>query len=126
MEAVLKARKKGGSNFADWAESVHAKANVSRGQLISNAFLLLTFLVIVTASSALIQFFKCDSFKIPKIDRHKSIKRERYLFADYSIDCDSERYLSVKPFAVVMILVYPIGIPMLYFTMLFQNREMLR
>jgi len=126
MGAVRNARRRGGSNFADWAEKVRAKANVARSQFISNVFLLLTFLVIVSASSALIQYFKCDSFRIPEIDRHNGIKKERYLFADYSIDCDSEHYLSMKPFAIVMILVYPIGIPMMYFTMLFQNRETLR
>lgn len=127
METILKARSKGGSTFVNLTDKVRAKVNIVRGQLISNMLLLLTFLVIVNASSALIQFFKCDSFKIPSIDRHDDgVKKERYLFADYSIDCDSEKYLMMKPFAVVMIFVYPIGIPIVYSAMLFHHRVILR
>ena len=126
MGAVLKARSRGGSNFANLTEKVRAKVNVARGQIISNLFLLLTYLVIVSASSTIFQYFKCDSFKIPEIDQLDGVKKERYLFVDYSIDCDSAYYLSMRPFAIVMVLIYPVGIPVLYFTLLFKNRAVLR
>ena len=48
-----------------------------------------------------------------------------YLRADYSVDCDSSDYTSIYSLAIIMVLVYPIGIPLIYFVMLYKNREKL-
>jgi len=48
---------------------------------------------------------------------------QRYLRLDYSLDCDGGRYSSFVWFAALMVLVYPVGIPALYFTLLWNNRE---
>jgi hypothetical protein len=37
---------------------------------------------------------------------------------DFSVDCDSEQYARVWYYAAVMVLVYPLGVPLLYWCML--------
>jgi len=100
MSAVLIARWRGGSNFANLVEKVQAKVNVARGQVVSNLFFLLTFLVLLSSSSTLFRYLKCDVFKIPSVDRVNDVAKEKYLFVDYSVNCDSKRYSSHIPFAV--------------------------
>ena len=33
----------------------------------------------------------------------------RYLIADFSVDCNTKRYESMKSYAIVMVIIYPIG-----------------
>ena len=44
----------------------------------------------------------------------------RYLEADYSIDCSSHRYFFGVTWAAVFVVVYPIGIPCMYFCQLYR------
>lgn len=49
-----------------------------------------------------------------------------YLRADYSLECGTSEYDTFMAYAIVMVLVYPIGIPAVFSWWLFQNRSMLR
>ena len=86
-------------------------------------------------------------FELPEADGGGT---QRYLYKDYSVDCDSDRYSGFIAYAVIMILVYPIGarglavqniqgtpalirlpprstgIPVFYGALLFKSRETLR
>jgi hypothetical protein len=42
-----------------------------------------------------------------------------------SISCDSERYKKAYPFAVAMLFIYPIGIPLLYMAVVLHMRTTL-
>jgi hypothetical protein len=46
-----------------------------------------------------------------------------FLQADYNIDCSSSRYQSSRSFATVMVLVYPAGVPMAYFALVYYGRK---
>ncbi|CAM9547013.1 unnamed protein product, partial [Laminaria digitata] len=48
-----------------------------------------------------------------------------YLRADYSVSCESSWHTFFKGYATVMIVVYPIGIPVLYAVILWNSRELL-
>ena len=48
-----------------------------------------------------------------------------FLKVDYSIDCDSDEHALFEAYAGVMILIYPVGIPLMYFVLLFSKRAML-
>ena len=50
---------------------------------------------------------------------------EWYLEKDYSINCGSDTYKAFRVYALAMIAVYPIGIPLLYLIMLFPKRRIL-
>ena len=78
--------------------------------------LLVTFLVYSSASSVVFQMFACD-----KLDTGNS-----YLWADYTIDCDSDKHRALQIYSGFMIILYPVGIPALYAGLLFSNRRALR
>ena len=42
------------------------------------------------------------------------------------MDCDSDRYIGFITYAVIMILIYPLGIPLFYGVLLFKSRKALR
>lgn len=86
-------------------------------QRLVGVFLLFTFLVYISTSSTIFSFFKCD-YTFPDIDRS-------YLEMDYTILCDSERYKEARWFVIIMIFLYPVGIPILYFALLYRERHIL-
>ncbi|CAN0542863.1 unnamed protein product, partial [Laminaria digitata] len=53
------------------------------------------------------------------------VKGESYLRADYSISCKTSLHTFFEVYAWLMILLYPIGIPVLYAAILWKNRELL-
>ena len=62
--------------------------------------------MLISTSTALLHFFKCQSFDLPEVDGGGA---QQYLYKDYSVDCDSNRYKGFVAYAVIMILAYPIG-----------------
>jgi hypothetical protein len=46
-----------------------------------------------------------------------------YLAVDHSIDCSSTRYKAALAAALVMVLVYPIGVPLIYSVLLWRDRH---
>ena len=62
---------------------------------------------------------KCDDFD------EADGGTESYLFKDYSIDCSTARYEVFFWYSVMMILIYPIGIPLGYYVLLRGHRDTL-
>ena len=48
-----------------------------------------------------------------------------FLKVDYSIDCSSERHATFQIYAIIMVLVYPVGVPLMYGVLLYRKRAML-
>jgi hypothetical protein len=92
----------------------------NKRQTIFTLGLLLSFLVLVGVSSQTIHLFKCDLF-----DEAEDGKQKAWLFKDYSVDCDGKRYQGFVAYSCFMILVYPIGIPLSYATLIWHHKEML-
>jgi hypothetical protein len=44
-------------------------------------------------------------------------------YADLAIDCESARFISAKSLAIIMIFVFPLGVPSLYAFLLFRARH---
>ena len=70
-----------------------------------DGFFLVMFLVYPGTCSIIFATFGCD-----KLD-----DGSEFLAVDYSIDCHSTYHLLMKVYALVMILIYPIGVPVIYF-----------
>ena len=49
----------------------------------------------------------------------------RYLASDSSLDCDTPRYALMITYASIMVMVYPLGCPLLVLIILFRHRERL-
>lgn len=80
-----------------------------------SALLLLTFLVYSSVSSTVFQMFACDRLD----DGH------HYLRADYRILCTGAKHQALQVYAGVMVVLYPIGIPLLYAALLYYRRDVL-
>lgn len=78
--------------------------------------LLLTFLVYSSVSSILFQMFACEDLE----------DGNRYLRADYRIRCKSTRHVGFQVYAGFMIVLYTVGIPTFYATLLFRDRHVLK
>jgi hypothetical protein len=76
--------------------------------------LLITYLVYPFGCKVIFSMFDCI-----KVDG------QDYLRSDISIRCDTPAHKSAEAFSVFMILVFPLGLPALYFGMLWHNRERL-
>lgn len=63
-------------------------------------------------SSHILNFFVCH--RVEGVD---------YLVADFNLRCGDEQWLRYLPFAVVMLLVFPIGIPLLVLAVLVKFRN---
>ncbi|CAM9106040.1 unnamed protein product, partial [Hapterophycus canaliculatus] len=80
------------------------------------AGLLLTFLVFTSTSTMAFKTFPCDN---------EAVRGESYLRADMSLSCDSNEHRFFRIYAGIMIVVYPVGIPLLYAFILWKNRHSL-
>jgi hypothetical protein len=76
-------------------------------------FLKLTYLVFPGVSTLVLQSYTCMEFD----------SGERFLKADLSISCDAPERLAWFVYAVVMTVVYPIGITLLYAVLLWRQKH---
>ncbi|CAN0353583.1 unnamed protein product [Ectocarpus sp. 6 AP-2014] len=86
------------------------------GQKHMSMILLISFLVYSSVSAMVFQTFACEELD----------NGVKYLRADYRIECDSLEHRAFQVFAGVMILVYPVGIPLFYAHLLYKNRGVLQ
>jgi len=107
------------SLFSDLVDRIEAIVTKVAGQTLFYIFLALAFLSLVAVSTVLFNYFKCRSFP------EAAGGEKRYLYKDYSVDCDSSRYKTLVWYAIAMVLIYPVGIPLLYVSLLFNHRKAL-
>ena len=84
-----------------------------RKGLFFTLILVVTYAVLPSVSTAIFGAFPCD-----KLDTEKS-----YLIADYSIDCGEAAYMNYTVYCGFSILLYPVGIPLLYAMLLENNKR---
>jgi hypothetical protein len=65
------------------------------------------FLVYPYVSSNVLRTFSC-----------REVEGVHYLIADFSVRCFDSRWDRFLPYSIIMILVYPVGIPLLFFSLL--------
>ena len=92
------------SFFQVLGNDIYTKLTKIRADRYMWFLLLLTFLVLIGTSTKLFHFYRCHAF--PEISSN-------FLQKDYSISCLSSRYRVFEFYAGAMILVFPIGIPLL-------------
>lgn len=63
-------------------------------------------LVLPAVSSTILKSFRCQGYDSGKY---------QFLYADLSIDCRSGYYRAVEAYAVLMVLVFPVGLPLTAF-----------
>ncbi|KAH8075948.1 hypothetical protein JL720_10407 [Aureococcus anophagefferens] len=73
-----------------------------------------TLAPIAAVGLAALRFWRCESYD-----------GDAFLAADVFVRCDGARYASWRPYAALMVCVYPVGIPVAYFCALFRHRHRL-
>ncbi len=116
LEIFVKGSKNG--KFHRIVSAVESNSLVQTQDFLQ-VFLIITFVVLISSSTAVIHFFRCHDF--PEADGGT----KRYLYKDYSVDCDGDKYQTLVPYAVLCIFIFPIGIPALYATLLYRDRRFL-
>jgi hypothetical protein len=89
---------------------------VSRQKLknaIFETFLAMTFLILPSVSIKIFSTFSCHLFD----DGSSNLK------VDYNIDCNEKGHRLYELYALFMIFVYPIGIPFMYWFLLYRRRH---
>ena len=74
-----------------------------------------SFCIFPPTSLAIFKCFRCDEVS----DGARGVW---YLAADYSIRCGGAAYAANMAYACAMVAVYPLGVPLLYATMLYRSR----
>ena len=82
-----------------------------------SVFLGFCFVVFAFVSTTIFQTFNCASF---------GDDPNRYLALDTTINCDDESHKIWESYASIMIGVYPVGITLMFFIMLFRKRHILQ
>ncbi|GMH92878.1 hypothetical protein TL16_g12477 [Triparma laevis f. inornata] len=83
---------------------------------VFQVFLTLTFIVLPSVSIKIFSTFACQRF---------DGDYGSYLKADFSINCNSDEHKAYQTYAALMILLFPIGVPVMYFVLLYKKREKL-
>jgi len=78
--------------------------------------LVISYAVLPSVSTTVFGAFPCD-----ELDTGES-----FLIADYSINCNSASYSTFAAFAGLMLVVYPLGIPLMYSWLLVQKKEKIK
>ena len=92
-----------------------AKAPTKILEISRSLLFLVLFLIYPGTSAAIFATFQCEELS----------DGTRWLRADLSIDCDSTVHVGFSIYAALMILVYPIGTPALYYVLLRRSRAAL-
>jgi len=88
--------------------------------VIAQLILLIMFLSYTSTSTIIFRAFRpCHNIG------EKYHGSNSYMYDDYSTSCNSKRYVFIVAYAAVMALVYPIGIPLVSFVVMWRNREKL-
>jgi hypothetical protein len=81
--------------------------------------LALTFLLVPSTSTRIFETFLCDRIEF------RTGEVRRYLRNDLSLDCDADEYRTTQRTALAMMIIWPVGTPVLYSVLLWASREAL-
>ena len=82
--------------------------------------LTVSFVVVPSASTRLFQTFRCDSFEY---DAAGEVRE--YLHNDYALNCQSDEYDATRGTAIFLLIIWPVGVPLLYAALLWASRAAL-
>ncbi|GMI17565.1 hypothetical protein TrLO_g3910 [Triparma laevis f. longispina] len=100
--------------------TLFAKTGEIRSKIIENTaamLLSITYVVFASVSTTVLDTFNCKTYGDDETE---------YMVSDQSLSCNTEEHKTYSLYAAGMIFVYPIGIPLLYFGLLWKDRKELR
>lgn len=86
-------------------------------QRIVPAALLITFVLVPSRATQIFQVFKCDAFE------YSANEVKRFLNDDLSVDCNTPSYAALRTSGLILVFVWPMGVPILYALLLWVCRK---
>ena len=83
------------------------------------AVLVVLFVILPSTTLTIFQAFSCTDVDPDNVDSDSDL----FLEADLTVDCSTQEYHKIRTYAIIMILVYPLGVPLLYFLALYTIRD---
>jgi hypothetical protein len=99
------------------AQDPASRARIS--SIYFSVFLVFTYLILLVVSMTIFQTFSCQDVDPDDVESGQ----DRYMTVDYSVSCSSSKYRFGVGWAIVSIFVYPVGIPLYYFYVLYSARH---
>jgi hypothetical protein len=84
-----------------------------------NVILVFTYVILPVVTMTIFQTFSCQDVDPDDV----KFGEDRYMTVDYSVSCSSPTYRFGLVWAIVSIFVYPVGIPLYYFYVLYSARH---
>ena len=109
-------RKKNSMLLAPRGERAAMHAGLQR---ILPLTLIMTFILVPSTSTRIFKTFLCVPFEFD----HAANEKRRYLHDDLSLSCSSAEYDATWNIAFVMSFIWPVGVPLMYATLLWVNRD---
>ena len=109
----------------NWFRQSGAKASKYdelKGKYLNYSFYL-SYLVLPAVTTIIFKMFLCTNVDP---DGEDSSTADLFLTADMNISCTSPYYYRGVVYACLMIILYPVGIPLAYFVLLYRSREEIR
>ncbi|GMH59823.1 hypothetical protein TrLO_g3452 [Triparma laevis f. longispina] len=97
--------------------TLFAKTGEIRFKIIENmsaTLLSITYIVFASVSTTVLDTFNCKTYGDDPTE---------YMVSDQSLSCDTKEHKTFQFYAGGMIFVYPVGIPLLYFGLLWKDRK---
>ena len=111
-----RSKKSGAKDAPDSSRSIAVQKGLERALVPT---LLITFVLVPSTATRIFKTFLCDPFEYSEHDTR------RYLQDDLDLSCGSEEYGSVRNAAIFLVLVWPVGVPLLYAVLLWMSRDAL-
>ncbi len=79
----------------------------------------LSYIILPTVCTTIFQIFRCTDIDPDNEDSLNDL----YLSVDLSVSCNSQEYKTAVIYAVFMVFVYPVGIPLAYYILLNKHKD---
>ena len=83
--------------------------------------LVLTFVIVPSTATRIFKTFQCDRIEYDET----SGAARRYLADDLALDCDGPDYAATRTTANIMLILWPVGVPLMYAVLLWASRDAL-
>ncbi|KAH8068260.1 hypothetical protein JL721_6835 [Aureococcus anophagefferens] len=94
---------------AGWTLDLVANSRLTVEASSAYALFCLSFLCLPSCAAITLQFFGCARYDLGADGGDLSV-----LYADQSVDCSGARRASWRPYALLMVALYPVGVPLCY------------
>ena len=81
-------------------------------QRVLPATMIVTFVLVPSTATSIFKTFLCDAFE------YDATVTRRWLHDDLALECNSDEYEATRETAYIMLLLWPVGVPLLYVLLL--------